>query len=142
MDGVLLQVGGQIDDLDCLKRAFLHTNTATNAERLVNCRSFVVDRSLNAQFAHAHNGTRLFAFLSAFLRLALVLVDNCDSCLLLFYEFSTFKNPNKNELVVVKKSRIFEKMLNAFAVGRRRRVALAFLSSFRCKDLLDLNKKK
>lgn len=62
-----LEVGGQVDDVDGVEGAFLRADTASNAEALRDEGDFgrVVD--FDAQLARADDGTRLFAFLAAFL---------------------------------------------------------------------------
>jgi|TARA_R110002003_G_scaffold269_2_gene17959 hypothetical protein len=64
-----LEVRGQVDDVDGVEGAFLGADTAADAEALRDEGDLgrVVD--LDAQLARADDGTRLFAFLSAFLRL-------------------------------------------------------------------------
>ena len=64
-----LEVGGQVDNVDGVEGAFLGTDTATDTEALGDEGNLghVVD--LDAQLARADHGTRLFTFLSAFLRL-------------------------------------------------------------------------
>lgn len=67
-----LEVGGQVDDVDGVEGAFLRANTASDAEALGDEGDFGRVGDFNAQLARADNGTRLFAFLSAFLRLLVV----------------------------------------------------------------------
>lgn len=64
-----LEVGGQIDDVDGVKGAFLRADTATDTEALGDEGDFGRVGDFDAQLARADNGTRLFAFLTAFLRL-------------------------------------------------------------------------
>jgi hypothetical protein len=64
-----LEVGGQVDNIDGVEGAFLGADTAANTQALGDEGDLghVVD--LDAQLARADHGTRLFTFLSAFLRL-------------------------------------------------------------------------
>lgn len=62
-----LEVGGQVDDVDGIKGTLLGADTATNAQALRDEGDFGTGVDLDAQFARADYGTRLFAFLSTFL---------------------------------------------------------------------------
>lgn len=46
-----LEVGGQVDDVDGVERAFLGANTTTNAEALGDEGNFGLGRDLDAQLA-------------------------------------------------------------------------------------------
>lgn len=61
---------------------YLDADTATNAQLLGQRGDLRQRRHLNAQLAHTHHRTGLFALLPASLRLALVLADNGDTRLL------------------------------------------------------------
>ena len=41
VNGLRFQVGRQVDNLNGLEGTLLHTDTATNAKRFVNCRNFI-----------------------------------------------------------------------------------------------------
>lgn len=71
-----LEVRGQVDDIDGIKWALLRTDTTSYAKALGDEGDFGVGCDFDAQFARADHRARLLAFLSAFLRLALVRVDN------------------------------------------------------------------
>ena len=73
------KVGWQVDDVDGIERAFLWADTTSNAEALRDEGNLAVRSDFDAEFAGSHNGTGLFAFLSALLGLALVRVDDGDS---------------------------------------------------------------
>lgn len=62
-----LEVGGQVDDVDGVEGTFLGTDTASNAEALRDEGDFGGIVDFDAQLARADDGTRLFAFLPAFL---------------------------------------------------------------------------
>ena len=64
-----LEVRGQVDDVDGVEGAFLRADTAADAEALRDEGDFGRVGDLDAQLARADNGTRLLAFLPAFLRL-------------------------------------------------------------------------
>ena len=74
-----LEVGGQVDDVDGVKRALLGADAAPDAQPLRYEGDLAVGRDLDAQLAGAHDGAGLFAFLPAFFGLALVGVDDGDS---------------------------------------------------------------
>jgi hypothetical protein len=74
-----LQIRGKIDDVDCIEWAFLRTNTASYAKSLGDEGDLGLGGYFDTQLARADNWTGLFAFLSAFLGLALVRVDNCNT---------------------------------------------------------------
>lgn len=63
-----LEVRGQVDDVDCVERALLGADTAAYAQALGDEGDFGLIRHFDAQLARADDGTRLFAFLPAFLR--------------------------------------------------------------------------
>jgi hypothetical protein len=71
-----LEIGGQVDDVDGVEGAFLWADTASDAEALRNEGDLGGRVDFDTQFARADDWARLFAFLSAFLGLALVRVDN------------------------------------------------------------------
>lgn len=70
MGDLRLQVGGQIDDMDCTKWTFLWANTTTNAQPFRDKRDFRVWCDFNAEFAGTDHWARLFAFLATFLHTA------------------------------------------------------------------------
>jgi hypothetical protein len=71
MGDLSLEVGGQVDDVDGVEGAFLRADTASDAEALRDEGDFGGRVDFDAQFARADDWARLFAFLSAFLGLAL-----------------------------------------------------------------------
>ena len=76
--GLLLQVGGQVDDGDGLEWALLHADAAPDAQLLRDGGDLVVGGHLDAELAHPDHGAGLLALLPAPLGLALVIVDNGD----------------------------------------------------------------
>jgi hypothetical protein len=62
-----LEVGGQVDDVDGVEGAFFRADTASDAEALRYEGDLGRVGHFDAQLARADNGTRLLAFLSAFL---------------------------------------------------------------------------
>jgi hypothetical protein len=66
-----LEVGGQVDDVDGVKGAFLGADTASDTEALRDEGDLGSIVDFDTQLARADDWTRLFAFLSAFLGLAL-----------------------------------------------------------------------
>jgi hypothetical protein len=64
-----LEVRGQVDNVDGIKRALLGANTASNAQALRDEGNLGGRVYLDAQLACAHDGTGLFAFLTTFLRI-------------------------------------------------------------------------
>lgn len=72
MRRVSLEVGRQIDDLNCLEGTLLNANTATDAEVLRDRSDLIVWRHFNAQLAHPDDWTGLLAFLATSFRLAFV----------------------------------------------------------------------
>jgi hypothetical protein len=62
-----LEVGGQVDDVDGVEGAFLGADTAADAEALGDEGDLGGVGDFNAQLARADHGTRLLAFLPAFL---------------------------------------------------------------------------
>jgi hypothetical protein len=62
-----LEVGRQIDDVDCSKGAFFRANTAANAQTLGDEGNLRFGSDFDAETTTSNNGARLFAFLSAFL---------------------------------------------------------------------------
>jgi hypothetical protein len=63
-----LEVGGQVDDVDGVKGAFLGADTASDTEALRDEGDLGSIVDFDTQLARADDWTRLFAFLSAFLR--------------------------------------------------------------------------
>jgi hypothetical protein len=74
-----LEVGRQIDDIDGSKGAFLRADTATNAQTLGDESNLRFGSDFDAETTTSNNGARLFTFLSAFLRFALVCTDDGDT---------------------------------------------------------------
>lgn len=62
-----LEVGGQVDDVDGVEGAFLGADTATDTQALRDEGDLGLGRDFDAQLARADYGTRLLAFLPAFL---------------------------------------------------------------------------
>ncbi len=62
-----LEVGGQVDDVDGVEGTFLGADTATDTQALRNEGDLGGRVDFDAQLARADDGTRLFAFLPAFL---------------------------------------------------------------------------
>ncbi|KAI3494682.1 hypothetical protein L1887_40498 [Cichorium endivia] len=81
--GLVLEVGGQLDNVDGLEGALFGADTTADAERFGDEGDLARRRHLDTQTAHADDGTRLLALLTAFFGLALVRVDNGDTGLLL-----------------------------------------------------------
>lgn len=67
MSDLGLEVGGQVDDVDGVKGAFLGADTAPNAQPLRNEGDLGGGVYFDAQLARADDGAGLFALLSAFL---------------------------------------------------------------------------
>lgn len=65
MGDLALQVGGQVDDGDGIKGAFLRADTTTNAKRLRNKSQAGGRLNFNAKLATSNDRARLFAFLTA-----------------------------------------------------------------------------
>lgn len=66
-----LEVRGQIDDVDGVEGTFLRADTTTDTQSLRDEGDLGCVVHLDTQLARADDGARLFAFLSAFLWLAL-----------------------------------------------------------------------
>lgn len=79
MCDLFLQVGWQIDDVDRIEGTLLGTDTATNAESFRDEGNLAFWRDLDTELTGLDDRTTLLAFLSAFLRLALVAVDDSDT---------------------------------------------------------------
>jgi hypothetical protein len=62
-----LQIGGQVDNVDCVERTFLWTNTTTNAQTFRNEGNLGLWSDFDAQLASANHWARLLAFLATFL---------------------------------------------------------------------------
>lgn len=62
-----LEVGGQVDDVDGVEGAFFRADTATDTQALRDEGDLGVGGDFDTQLACADDGTRLLAFLSAFL---------------------------------------------------------------------------
>ena len=62
-----LEVGGQVDDGDGIKRALLGADTAADTQGLGDVGDARLGRDLDAQLATLDDGARLLAFLAAFL---------------------------------------------------------------------------
>lgn len=76
MGDLSFEVGGQIDDIDGVEWTFLGTYTTANAKSLRDEGNLGVRGDFDAQFASADDRTGFLAFLSAFLGLAFVAIDN------------------------------------------------------------------
>lgn len=76
MGGVLLQILGQIDDVDGLKGTLLDADTAPDAQWFGEVGDLGLGPDLDAEFAQFDDGTGLFAFLFAFFGFALFGVDD------------------------------------------------------------------
>lgn len=72
MGDLTLQIGRQIDNIDCAERAFLWTDTTSYAQALGDEGNFRRGFDFDTKTATTDNGTRLLAFLSAFLERILV----------------------------------------------------------------------
>ena len=70
------QICWQVDDIDGSEWAFLRADSASDAQPLRNKSDFRIWRNLDAKFPSPNNRARLLAFLTAFLRLAFVTIDN------------------------------------------------------------------
>jgi hypothetical protein len=62
------KVGGQVDDVDGTERAFLRTDTTSNAQTLRDEGDLGFGGDLNAQLAGTDHRARLLAFLATFLK--------------------------------------------------------------------------
>jgi hypothetical protein len=69
MSDFCLEIGRQIDDVDGAERAFLGTDTATDAETFGNKGDLGLWRNFNAELAGSNHRARLFALLTAFLKI-------------------------------------------------------------------------
>ena len=74
-----LEVCGQVDNLDGVEGALLGADTATDTQALTDEGDLAGGVDLDTQLAGLDDGTRLFALLATFLRLALVRVDDGDT---------------------------------------------------------------
>ena len=74
-----LEVRGQVDDLDGVEGALLGADTASDTQTLTDEGDLAGGVDLDTQLAGLDDGTRLFALLATFLRLALVGVDDGDT---------------------------------------------------------------
>lgn len=79
MRDLLVQVCGQVDNVNGAKRTLLWTDTTTDTQGFRYKGNFALWRHLNTQLTRSHHRTRLFTLLSAFLWFTLVRVDNGDS---------------------------------------------------------------
>ena len=75
----LLEVGGQIDDVDGVEGALLGADAAADTQALGDEGDFAVGRDFDAEFACAYHGAGLLAFLTAFLGFAFVAVYDGDT---------------------------------------------------------------
>ena len=80
--GLILEVGGELDNVDGLEGALFGADTTTDAERFRDKGDLARGRHFDTQSAHTNDGTRLFTLLTTFLRFALVRVDNGNTRLL------------------------------------------------------------
>ena len=78
MGNLGFKVGRKIDDVDSAKGAFLWANATSYAEPLGYKGNFRFRGDLDAEFPSPNHRTRLFAFLTTFLRLAFVAIDDRD----------------------------------------------------------------
>ncbi|KAI9911592.1 hypothetical protein PsorP6_009856 [Peronosclerospora sorghi] len=76
MRRIVLEILGQVDDINGLKRTLFHTDATPDAQLLRDERDFTLGTHFNAEFPHAHDGARLFTLLTTFLWLALVGAHN------------------------------------------------------------------
>ena len=76
MGDLALEVRGQVDDCDGGEWALLGADTTTNAEGFGNEGDSRLGGHFDTELAAADDGARFLAFLSTFLGLALVTVDN------------------------------------------------------------------
>lgn len=74
-----LEVGGQVDDVDSVERAFLWANTASDTEALRDEGDLGLGSDFDTELAGTDDRAGLLALLPAFLRLALVAVDDGDT---------------------------------------------------------------
>lgn len=77
---IRLQIGGQIDDIDCFERAFLDANAATDTQFLADTGDGRDGGHFDAELSHPVHRTGFLAFLPTFLGLATVFVHYRDSC--------------------------------------------------------------
>jgi hypothetical protein len=81
MSNLRFEVGRQVDDADGRERAFLWADAATNAQAFGDEGNLGFRTDFNTESPRAHYRTRLLAFLSAFLGLALSRVDTISTIL-------------------------------------------------------------
>ena len=79
MGSLPLQILREVDDVDGLKRALLHADTATDAELLRKSSSFRFGAHLDTELAHPHHRTRLLTLLLALLWFAFVIRHDGDA---------------------------------------------------------------
>ena len=71
MGGVLLEVGGQVDDVDSIERTLLRTDAAANAKAFGDEGDFAAGVDFDAEFACADYWAGFLALLSALFGFAL-----------------------------------------------------------------------
>ncbi len=67
MSDLSLQVGRQVDDVNCPKWTFLWADTTTDTQTLGDVGNFGLGRDLNTELSRPDDGARFLAFLTAFL---------------------------------------------------------------------------
>jgi hypothetical protein len=68
MGNLGLEVGRQVDNMDCTEWALLGTDTATDAQSLRDESNFRFGGDFDTELAGSDNRARFLAFLTAFLR--------------------------------------------------------------------------
>ena len=68
MGDLSLKIGGQVDDMNCTKRAFLWADTTTNTKSLGDIGNLRIGSNFYTEFASPYDWTGLLAFLTTFLR--------------------------------------------------------------------------
>ena len=87
---LLLHILRQINDLNRSKWAFLNADTTTDAKLFRNSRDLVSGFNFDAEFAHAHDWTKLHALLCTFFGLTFLVIHNGDTCQLLIWLILSF----------------------------------------------------
>mmetsp|Transcript_29627 Transcript_29627/g.55078 ORF Transcript_29627/g.55078 Transcript_29627/m.55078 type:complete len:95 (-) Transcript_29627:170-454(-) len=76
MGCIFFEIFWEIDDINGLERTFFHTYTTAYAQRLRDKSQLALGANLDAQLPELHDWATLLTFLSTFLRLALLNIDD------------------------------------------------------------------
>ena len=74
------EVRWQVDDVDCIERALLRTDTAPDTQTLANEGDLAVWSHFDTELAGSHHRAGFLAFLAAFLWFAFVAIDDWSCC--------------------------------------------------------------